>query len=116
MFFFLLGTGSQGVFSQEPVSGKELVEMLRQGGYNIYFRHAATDWSKDDHVAVNGDWTSCDPEKMRQLSAEGRSVAQRIGQSIRDLGIPYWAGVFQRILPDPGNRPAHGSRPGPADD
>jgi phosphohistidine phosphatase SixA len=74
--------------AQQALSGKALVEALRQGGYNIYFRHAATDWSQDDHVAADGDWASCDPQRMRQLSPEGRAVARRIGEAIRRLGIP----------------------------
>ena len=65
-----------------------MITALRRGGYNIYFRHAATDWSQNDHVAAEGDWTSCDPARMRQLSAEGRAVAQRIGAAIRRLDIP----------------------------
>lgn len=65
-----------------------LVEALRRGGHNIYFRHAATDWSQDDHIEQPGDWTSCDPKKMRQLSATGREVARRIGRAIRHLAIP----------------------------
>jgi broad specificity phosphatase PhoE len=79
--------------AQDPLSGKELVEALRQGGYNIYFRHGATDWSQDDHVSAHGDWTSCDPEQVRQLSAQGRAVAQRIGEAVRRLEIPV-ARVF----------------------
>jgi phosphohistidine phosphatase SixA len=65
-----------------------LVEALRGGGYNIYFRHVATDWGQDDQVARTGDWTSCDPMEMRQLSSEGRATARRIGDSIRALGLP----------------------------
>ncbi len=78
----------QPIGAQDQFSGKELVEALRQGGYNIYFRHAATDWSRDDHVTAKGDWRSCDPERMRQLSAAGRRAARRIGEAIRHLNIP----------------------------
>ena len=74
--------------AQDDLKGRALVEALRQGGYNMYFRHAATDWSRDDHVANEGDWTSCDPERMRQLSDQGRVEARRIGEAIRRLGIP----------------------------
>lgn len=88
LFLFLCGAVIHPAIGQDQLTGKALVAVLRQGGYNIYFRHAATDWSKDDHVTIKGDWTSCDPEKMRQLSAEGRAVAQRIGKAIQDLGIP----------------------------
>ena len=74
--------------AQDMLSGKELIEALRGGGYVIYFRHAATDWSQDDFVTADGEWTNCDPARMRQLSSEGRQVARRIGDAIRRLKIP----------------------------
>lgn len=70
------------------LSGSALVRALRQGGYNIYFRHAATDWSQSDRVREAGDWTSCDPSRIRQLSDEGRETARAVGNAIRALGIP----------------------------
>jgi phosphohistidine phosphatase SixA len=70
------------------LEGKALVEALQDGGYNIYFRHAPTDWGQHDRVETAGDWTSCDPAEMRQLSAEGRATARRIGDAIRALGVP----------------------------
>ena len=70
------------------LAGQTLVLALRAGGYNLYFRHAATDWSADDHVAAAGDWKSCDPQKMRQLSAVGRETARMVGEAMRALGIP----------------------------
>lgn len=72
----------------EELSGEALVEALRGGGYTLYFRHAPTDWSGTDQVREAGDWTSCDPAKMRQLSDEGRETARRAGAAIRRLGIP----------------------------
>lgn len=74
--------------AQDRLSGQALVDALREGGYNIYFRHAATDWSQTDRVAAAGDWKSCDPARMRQLSAEGRAVAGAIGEAFRRLEIP----------------------------
>lgn len=65
-----------------------LMRALRNGGHVIYFRHAATDWRSDDRLADHGDWTSCDPAKMRQLSEDGRATARRIGAAMRALGIP----------------------------
>jgi phosphohistidine phosphatase SixA len=70
------------------LEGEALVEALRGGGFNIYFRHAATDWGQGDRVEQAGDWTSCDPAEMRQLSAQGRATARRIGDAIRALGVP----------------------------
>ena len=72
----------------QDLTGPALVEALRGGGYTIYFRHAATDWGQADRVREAGDWTSCDPGEMRQLSDEGRATAERIGAAIRALEIP----------------------------
>ena len=75
----------------EPDGGSStaaLVRALQGGGYNLYFRHAATDWSRSDRVSRAGDWTSCDPDRMRQLSDAGRATASRVGQAIRVLGVP----------------------------
>jgi phosphohistidine phosphatase SixA len=74
--------------ADEAPAGEALVEALRGGGYNIYFRHAATDWSHNDRVEEAGDWTSCDPREMRQLSESGRATAGRVGDAIRALDIP----------------------------
>lgn len=70
------------------LEGRALVAALRAGGYNIYFRHAATDWSQNDHVTKAGDWDSCDPGRMRQLSETGRQTANAIGDALRALQIP----------------------------
>lgn len=72
----------------EELSDRELIAKLREGGYNVYFRHAPTNWSLNDKVRKAGDWTSCDPDKMRQLSNAGRQLAQRIGIAIRALNVP----------------------------
>jgi len=66
----------------------ELVNSLRNGGFTIYFRHAATDWSQSDTVREPGDWRSCDGSRMRQLSEAGRLTAKRIGEAIKALAIP----------------------------
>lgn len=65
-----------------------LVEALRNGGYNIYFRHASTDWSQSDNLRQAGDWLKCEPTQMRQLSDAGRADAVAIGDAIRKLDIP----------------------------
>lgn len=68
-----------------------LIDALQGGGYVIYFRHAQTDWSQHDDVRGPGDWTSCDPERMRQLSGKGRETARAVGAAMRRLGIPVGA-------------------------
>lgn len=65
-----------------------LVRALRAGGFNIYFRHAETDWSQSDRVMDAGDWVSCDPARIRQLSDTGRETARAVGAAIRALRIP----------------------------
>lgn len=84
---------AQGV---ENPSDEVLVQGLRAGGYNLYFRHAATDWQTDDRVSAAGDWVSCDPKKMRQLTPTGRETARAIGEAMRALGIPV-----KRVLASP---------------
>jgi phosphohistidine phosphatase SixA len=81
-------TADVGSASAQQLGDEMLLEALRNGGYNIYFRHAETDWSQGDQVEHAGDWTSCEPDKMRQLSDTGRATARRLGDAIRALGIP----------------------------
>lgn len=84
VFSFLMS----GAAAAQELEGEALVEALRQGGYKIYFRHAATDWGQSDRVEEAGQWASCDPDEMRQLSDQGRETARRIGTAIRSLEIP----------------------------
>lgn len=70
------------------LSGEALVQVLRQGGFTIYFRHEATNWSQSDDIQQSGDWLSCDGARIRQLSAAGRQSAVATGQAIHALGIP----------------------------
>lgn len=66
----------------------DLLGRLRQGGYVFYFRHAATDWAQQDRARSLDDVSSCDPQRMRQLSSSGRDQARQVGEAIRGLGIP----------------------------
>ena len=70
------------------VDDAELLARLLGGGYTLYFRHVATDWSNSDRLGKAGDWLSCDVNQMRQLSDSGRAQARRTGQAIRNLGVP----------------------------
>jgi hypothetical protein len=67
-----------------PVSGAELLAELRKGGHVIYFRHTATDFSRDDSRSRNDD----DCGNQRPLTEQGRSQARQIGTAFRKLGIP----------------------------
>jgi hypothetical protein len=81
----ILGTAS---VQAEQLQGQALIRALKNGGFSIYFRHEATDWTQQDKVNQRGDWLSCDPRRMRQLSPQGRLGAGRTGEAIRALGIP----------------------------
>jgi hypothetical protein len=70
------------------LSGESLLQALRGGGFNIYFRHAQTDWSQHDELREHGDWESCDPARVRQLSASGRAAARAVGEAMRALAVP----------------------------
>lgn len=88
LMLLLLPCGFASAQDNAALSQEALVRALRAGGHNLYFRHVATDWSQDDNVRKKGDWTSCDPARIRQLSDAGRATARAIGEAMRALGIP----------------------------
>lgn len=61
-----------------------LVAAMKQGGYIIVLRHAATNRDQADTDPLNYD----NVVKQRLLSESGREVAKQIGDSFRRLGIP----------------------------
>ena len=61
-----------------------LVAAMKQGGYIIVLRHAATNRDQADTDPLNYDNVA----KQRLLSESGREVAKQIGDSFRRLGIP----------------------------
>ena len=65
---------------------------LQEGGYIIYFRHAATDPVPDDAEPV----VLADCDSQRNLSSAGRRQSQRIGGAIGAVGIP-----IGRVLASP---------------
>ena len=66
------------------LQGRTLLAALKRGGYVVYFRHTATDFSKND-AAMKG-YADCD--NQRPLNAQGRRDATAIGQQIRALRLP----------------------------
>ena len=61
-----------------------LVEKLQQGGYVIFFRHAATDHSQKDIDKKN--LGNCDTQ--RRLDEKGRQQSNDIGDGFKMLEIP----------------------------
>ena len=66
------------------LAGRALANALRQGGYVVYFRHTATDFSKND--AGMTSYTDC--ANQRPLSPQGRADARALGERIRTLKLP----------------------------
>ncbi len=66
------------------LQGPQLLAALKRGGYVVYFRHTATDFSKNDAAMKGFD----DCENQRLLSEQGQRDASAIGQRIRALGLP----------------------------
>jgi broad specificity phosphatase PhoE len=58
------------------------VERLREGGYVVVFRHAATDSGTD----TTDDLSDC--SRQRNLDAEGRRQSREIGRAFERLEIP----------------------------
>ena len=68
----------------QAIALPDLANALRKGGYVIYFRHAATDFSKND--ASMTSYGDCATQRM--LSAKGRSDARDVGRRIAALKLP----------------------------
>lgn len=67
----------------EPPQLPALHDMLKGGGYVIFFRHAGTpDYQEPEPI----DFNSC--ARQRNLNARGREQSFRIGQAFRELEIP----------------------------
>lgn len=61
-----------------------LINSIRQGGYILYLRHAASDRSQTDNNTSNLD----DCSQQRNLSTKGRMQAKAIGLAFNKLHIP----------------------------
>jgi virginiamycin B lyase len=79
-----LALGASSAAGEPTLSGSALADALRRGGFVIYFRHAATDFSQSDTNTQN--LRSC--RTQRNLNAQGRADARAIGRGFRALRIP----------------------------
>ena len=71
----------------ERAASADVLQQLRQGGFVLYLRHAATDNSKPDRLPAV-DLKDCTTQ--RPLSDMGRAQAVRIGQAMRAARIPIY--------------------------
>ena len=82
--------GSSQGYSSAPkreVAPAELLAELRKGGYILYFRHAATDFSQNDSNMKSFE----DCASQRNLIDRGRTDARAVGAAIKQLAIPVGA-------------------------
>ena len=68
----------------QTLEGKALVEALREGGYVLYLRHAATDFGQNDNAMT--DYANC--AQQRNPTDAGRADARAVGAAIKALRIP----------------------------
>jgi virginiamycin B lyase len=78
--------------SAAELTGPAIADALREGGYVIYFRHAATDFSQEDTDTRN--LGNC--RTQRNLNAQGRADARAIGRAFRRLRIPVGSVLASR--------------------
>lgn len=99
VLFFAWGLLTAGVAAAAgpgvPVSGKELIDALRQGGYVVYFRHTKTlpEHAHEAQMRRDGKWRLEDCSTQRNLSEAGYLEARLQREMIRKLGIP-WGKVY----------------------
>jgi len=74
----------RGQTSPQTLSGAELVNALRQGGYVLAMRHASSPRQVPDKQTANADNVNLE----RQLDEPGRASAVAMGNALRDLKIP----------------------------
>ena len=70
---------------EEKIATRAQIEDLRKGGFVLYMRHGNTDTSRPDRVPTV-DLNGCSTQ--RPLNEEGRQVAKRVGDAIRNARIP----------------------------
>ena len=81
-FLALAGLGAAA--ADDLLAPPTAVNALRQGGYVLYFRHAATDMTKND--AGMKSFEDCPTQ--RNLVDRGRDDARAVGAAIKAFGIP----------------------------
>jgi hypothetical protein len=75
------------VFSGAASAQADLIDVLRQGGYHLFFRHAITD-GEDPRKVNPPNETLANCASQRLLNDAGRAQARQIGLTITQLGIP----------------------------
>ena len=85
--FLVLLVGVTASASAQTLSGKALIDALRQGGYVLLMRHASSPGRTPDKSQAAPGNTALE----RQLDDEGKAKAMAMGEAIRSLHIPVGA-------------------------
>jgi phosphohistidine phosphatase SixA len=80
----VIGLAGFGAAEAQPLSGRDLLQALRSGGYVIVMRHA----SSPQRPPAPGEAAPGNRNRERQLDAAGRRDAIAMGAAIRRLRIP----------------------------
>ena len=73
-----------GPFSEVPAT-RETLRQMRAGGFTLYLRHGTTDNSRPDRAPAI-DLNDCGSQ--RPLNEDGRKLSARVGNAVRNAGIP----------------------------
>jgi len=68
--------------SDSLVSADSALKLMKRGGYTMIWRHAESDWSKQDVLG------SPDRAQQRNLTTRGETDARAVGAAFKKLGIP----------------------------
>ena len=75
------------ILPEHELKGAQLVLALRQGGFNLYMRHAVATVGQDGNLQQTPEWWgNC--EIQRNISDAGRDQARKVGEGLRALKIP----------------------------
>jgi len=115
------------ILPEHELKGVQLVLALRQGGFNLYMRHAVATVGQDGNFQQTPEWwDNCDIQ--RNMSDAGREQARKVGEGLRELRYRFIrcsphnsAGRAKPVIcldwphrnhgrPQPSDRPAQGIR------
>lgn len=88
MIVFAVPSASSAADTGVPPLTAKLLDELRLGGFDVFFRHALTPNYKDAIDRDPDDPRPGDCSYQRNLSAEGIDQSRKIGEAFRELGIP----------------------------
>ena len=80
----LVGCVVGSAWGETSSSPRDLLQLLRAGGYVIVVRHGATNPDQADTDPLNPG----DVSKQRQLNEKGRSDAKAVGEMFKAAGVP----------------------------